>query len=200
MINQFFSVGMAVVLALCPGCAQLEAFSKSPNGQRLAIIAGLAVEVGTSVYLDMHPEHRPAFALAIQALEAMRLAGGTNETAFTTLLSSLPTSTFEGPLGDFYVSKKMVVWDGETKKASNVPQGSTMPVMRSVMAGLRRGVVTRLEASDGPGSRVEGAQKGKREGGKAGAGPTAAGWNLLALPPAWPGAAPRHEPTVTSAK
>ena len=128
-----------VISLSCLSCARFTEMSHSQGVQSFAIIAGLAAEIGTTIYLDAHPEQREAFKISLIALGALCSAGNTNVDAYAELLNSLPTSTFDGPLGSVYVSSGLVVWDGV--KATAVKGKFTFPVACAIVAGIRRGVI-----------------------------------------------------------
>lgn len=142
---------LAIPLCLLFGCSTLT----PEKVNNLAVLAGTAASIGAQLYLQAHPEQKPAFDLAIVALNAFLASGGANPSQFANLLSSLPTNTLPGPTADLYVSgqplpdtdhKRLIIY----KKGEGVPvvvQGKdALPVARAITAGLQRAVLAKPPA------------------------------------------------------
>jgi hypothetical protein len=130
------SLMLAASMTLGPGCATT---STEDGSARAARLAGVAANLGTTVYLSQNPAARPAFEQAYAALSALEANGNFDPAAFAEALSVLPIDELKGPEGQLYISVAIVLYE-ELKANSiavNTPEW-VKPVLSSVKAGLGR--------------------------------------------------------------
>jgi hypothetical protein len=102
-------------------------------------LAGVAANLGTTVYLSKNPQARSAFESAYAALSKLEEAGNFDPAAFAEALSVLPIDELKGPEGQLYISVAIVLY--EELKASSVAVNTpewTKPVLASVRVGIGR--------------------------------------------------------------
>ncbi len=110
----------------------------------LAILAGTAASIGATIYLQAHPEQKPAFDLATIALQSFLASGKTDPAQFANLMGALPTDALPGPTADLYVSKpNLVVYDKGKELATKVEGKAALPTMRAISSGLTRAMLAK---------------------------------------------------------
>lgn len=128
--------GLCLLLVFLLGCTSL-------TPERIGVIsaiAGQAAQLGIQLWLEQHPTHRKAVEFTVQEFANGVKEGKTNPVP---VLHRLPTSSLAGPHGDVYVSgDRLVVWDAELNKGVAATGEAEKPVLREVLAGLKRGVAT----------------------------------------------------------
>lgn len=121
------------------GCKTAADGSRTVDSDRVSRIAGTAAQLGTTIYLAQHPEQRPSFAAAEQALTALADRQNYDPAAFSAALQGLPINELKGPNGSLYVSVALVVWDEVAAQATGVDKEELVKkTLVAVRDGLRR--------------------------------------------------------------
>jgi hypothetical protein len=135
-----WSVVMLAVMLV--GCAT------GPNGQatvdvqRVARLAGVAAEVGATVYLQKHPGDRAYFQIAASALAALDASSDYDPAKFAAALQTLPIRELRGPEGSLYVGLAIVAWEELSAEAARLDKTVWVkPVLERVQLGLERALV-----------------------------------------------------------
>lgn len=123
-------VSAATLALLISSCASL-----TPERVNLLIpLATQAAQLGTQIYLQTHPAHRPAVEQTVKAFANAVKEGKTNAVEY---LNSLPTATLTEPgsEGALYVSgNRLLVWNevaGKSYPITNLPP---------IVAAFKRGI------------------------------------------------------------
>ncbi len=141
MKNQVKSFIVCVMLAT--SCVTGPDGKRQVDADRVSRIAGHAAAIGSAAYLTAHPEQRPAFIVAEQALTGLIEQENYDPVAFSTALQALPTDALRGKEGALYVSVAVVVWDEAIAAATKLDQETLVrKTMIAVRDGLRRALQT----------------------------------------------------------
>lgn len=120
------------------GCTTVSG-SNQLDVARVANIAGLAAQMGSTAYLQKNPEARPYFVASFNALGALDHAGQYDPAAFAEALSMLPIKELSGPNGNLYVLGAILIWDELAQRSINVDRTLwVQPVLRAVRLGIGR--------------------------------------------------------------
>lgn len=147
MKNNFIPIVGSIALMLAAGVATTKTFtgcttisgSNQLDVARVANIAGLAAQMGSTAYLQKNPEARPYFVSAYNGLGALDHAGNYDPAAFAEALKLLPIKELSGPNGNLYVLAAVLIWDELAQRSINVDKTLWVaPVLKSVRLGIGR--------------------------------------------------------------
>lgn len=110
--------------------------------ERLGRIAAAAAYVGASLHLEQHPQSRPQFEAAEQALASLLAAEDYDPLKFAQVIRTLPA--LESPSGAIYVSGAVLLWDEFL--AATTPMDRA-PGVKLVLARVRDGLQRALTAT-----------------------------------------------------
>lgn len=137
LTTMFLGVGFIAATSFT-GCVSVGG-SNQLDVARVANIAGLAAQMGSTAYLQKNPEARPYFVASFNALGALDHAGEYDPAAFAEALSMLPIKELSGPNGNLYVLGAILIWDELAQQSVNVDKATWVaPVLRAVRLGIGR--------------------------------------------------------------
>jgi hypothetical protein len=130
-------------LAFTPGCITTQTGQKIPDPVVLQTVAQEAASVGTTFWLQSHPDAgtREQFELARTSLRALVSAGGGDIAALQNALSDLPIKQLSGTNGQVIVSGAVVLIDAAGKEllkldSKGIYPNYVQPVAQGLLAGL----------------------------------------------------------------
>lgn len=130
----------SVIISLC-GCSIFKPAqpTETQRIERVAAIAELAAYTGTALRLVDHPEDRPKFLAASDALAA---ATTTDPAALQRVLATLPVKELRGEKGAVIVGAAVLLYETELKRLTSIDQSSFVgAVSKSVRSGIARALV-----------------------------------------------------------
>ena len=105
-------------------------------------IAQTAAYTGAAIYLDKHPERKPAFVAAKQALDLALANGRFDAAALHEALATLGPNTFSGNTGIVVVDAAVVL---VTTLQGGVAPLDQAPIAKAVMEGVSYGLGSAIE-------------------------------------------------------
>lgn len=126
-----------IVCVLFTGCATNTQSNPEQTARRIGVVAESAAFVGTTYYLQKHPDERPKFEAAYAAV--VLLNGGTNASAaqLSEALEGLPIKELKGDQGALYVGSAMILYDAFLAENVSVP-ANVKPVVGGITRGMGR--------------------------------------------------------------
>ncbi len=147
-VRSIISFFVAILLCLSSGCQSFQppaAGGPSPGAVTVALLAGMAADIGTRATIKAQPQYRPGFVAAEIALTALIDARDFDPAKFAAELQHLPVNALDADFGTnspaVYVSSAVVIWNGVTQLATRIDQGE---VVRSTMIAVRDGIARGL--------------------------------------------------------
>ena len=113
-------------------------------GTIAATVAGNAAEIGAGLDLKDNPSHRPLYAAAKGALDALVRDGKWDAVKFQQALRLLPVGAFQGNLGLLIAGTIVQVYDAATGELLLV---ESAPALAKVITSVRDGLERALAAS-----------------------------------------------------
>lgn len=137
---------LAIIPLFC-GCAM---FQKQPAEVQLANyqkILTSATQIGAMVDLRGNPGHRPAYEIALQAVESLRINGNYDSAKLMAALEKLPIKEFKGTSGAWQLTAGDIVlaWDAITTLF--ISPDKTPPWVKATLDGVSAGLTRALAAS-----------------------------------------------------
>lgn len=106
---------------------------------RVANIAGLAAQMGSTAYLQKNPDDRSYFIAVYNGLGALDHAGNYDPAQFAAALQALPIKELSGPNGSLYVLAAIFLWDELAQQSYQLDSKLWVkPVLVAVRAGIGR--------------------------------------------------------------
>lgn len=135
-------LSLALLLLLLPGCVTTPTGTKVDT-DRVARIAGAAAYFGVSFDLTENPEHRAAYAVAVEALRGLEAEGNYDPIAFAEALRELKVREFSGPEGTLFVQAAVFLWD---ETLAIVAPMTRAELVQKVLPKVRDGIERALKA------------------------------------------------------
>lgn len=136
------TASLLLALLLLPACVSTPQ-GKQLDTDRVARIAGAAAYFGVAVDLTEHPDHRPAYAVAVEALRGLEAQNNYDPIAFAEALRELHIREFEGPEGVIFVQAAVFLWDEALAVVAPVTRAE---LVQKVLPKVRSGIERALEA------------------------------------------------------
>ncbi len=137
MKSKFALALLALSLALLPGCSSMQ-----PSTQkRVETATKLAAYIGTTEYLRVHPEQRPGFELAVEALSQIETAPTVDLTALLAVVNRLPVKELKSDRSQMFITSAAILL---------TDYGEALPLerlneLRPVAVSIREGIQLALQ-------------------------------------------------------
>lgn len=136
---------IAAAALFATGCTTTQTGSKTVDPAILRLVAQEAAAVGSTVWLQGHPNDREAFTLARTSLRALIATGTGSPADLQAALASLPISQLQGSGGAVIVSGAVVLLDAAGRQltaldSKQIWSGYVLPVAQGLEAGLSQGL------------------------------------------------------------
>ncbi len=124
------------------GCVTGPDGTRKLDTERVALLAGVAAEIGATAYLSKHPDQRIYFEAARNSLGALDASGDYDPAKFAAALQALPIKELRGPEGSLYVGLALVAWEELSAEATRFDRTDWVkPVLQRVHLGLDRALL-----------------------------------------------------------
>lgn len=141
MKNKLMSLAILTSMLAFTGCTTTSTGSKTVDPAILRIVSQEAAAVGSTVWLQGHPNDRQAFTLARTSLRALIATGTGSPADLQAALASLPITQLQGSGGAVIVSGAVVLLDAAGRQLTaldkkQVWSSYVLPIAQGLEAGL----------------------------------------------------------------
>lgn len=133
MKTKSFIASCLLPLALLVGCTTSQIQSQLP---RIQTAAKLAAYVGTTEYLRVHPEQRPAFVLAEQALTQIETSPTVDLPTLLAVVNSLPVKELKSDRAQMIITSATLLLSDYAGSLPLEQLNSLKPVATSIREGI----------------------------------------------------------------
>jgi len=138
LLSVSFLIAPVALLPLVSGCAMFS----GANGQRFSTGAKLALMIGVSEYIRAHPETRPAFVTARDALVVLSTSENIDAAMLVAVLGKLPVKQFESDRAKLFIAAGTIIL---TDAAGELPVDrlkELQPIAKDISDGITLGLGT----------------------------------------------------------
>lgn len=135
-----FIASLVLVILTFTGCATL--FGDTATLQRVTTAAKVAANTGTFLYLQKHPEQRPAFVAARDQLIQIETSEHVDMALLLSIVQRLPVDKLDSPTAQILISNASILI---TDFAGNLPV-EKLDDLKPVAKAIREGIDLALAA------------------------------------------------------
>lgn len=135
--RHFITIGLAATLGLLTGCA---VFNNPTQLQRACTAAKVAAYVGCYEHLQQHPEARPAWTVARDALFQLEAAETVDLVTLVAVLNNLPVKELKSPRAQMVITAATILL---TDYLGTIPAEEVVkvkPLVSAIKSGIDLGL------------------------------------------------------------
>lgn len=139
LLSASLLIAPVAVLPLVSGCSTLS----GENGQRIKTSVKLAAYLGTSAYLQKHPETRPAFVIARDELVALSTADNIDAVTLLAIVNRLPIKELEGEQSKIIITAATIILSDFAGELQLDQLKQLQPIAAALAEGITLGLGTK---------------------------------------------------------